>query len=150
MGLALRRIAAMGVLADVQCIHPFTDAGFVSALASESGITGFGSRTEAMRALLGDALPPELIGRPTKASFDETLWNRHTRAFVEDLDGDVMATAVAALGLDALVDPRALAEHWAAPGPLGNSFLLLQACWLALEGSDHASGRRPPVPAVTG
>jgi asparagine synthetase B (glutamine-hydrolysing) len=131
MQLTIRRIQAMGDPMAVNVHHPFSEAGFVSALADEAGATGFASRTAAMSHLFGDALPPELIGRSSKASFDDGLWNRHTRAFVAGLDENRLEHALASLALDTIVDARALAAHWAAPNPLANSFLLLQACWLA-------------------
>lgn len=133
MRLTVRRIASLGSRTDVAVHHPFAEAGFVFALAREAGATGFASRTAAMDALFGDLLPDELIGRPTKASFNEVLWHRHTRSFVAGLDEEALERGLAALELDEIVDPRALASHWAGPAPLANSFLLLQACWLALS-----------------
>jgi hypothetical protein len=115
--------------------HPFMDAGFVFALARQAGTTGFAGRTEAMDFLFGDELPPDLVGRPSKASFDEVLWNRHTREFVSGLDPAELDGALAALELDSVVDARALAAHWSGPRPLANSFLVLQACWGALRGT---------------
>lgn len=134
----IRRIAASGEQADVAVHQPFAEVGFVAALARHAGATGFASRTSAMHALFGDVLPAELVGRATKASFNEVLWNRHTRAFIEDIDEAELKRALVALELDALVDSSALAAHWAAPDPLANSFLLLQACWLALHPGESA------------
>jgi hypothetical protein len=88
-----------------------------------------------MDFLFGDELPPDLVGRPSKASFDEVLWNRHTREFVSGLDPAELDGALAALELDSVVDARALAAHWSGPRPLANSFLVLQACWGALRGT---------------
>lgn len=133
MQLAARRIEALANETGVAVHHPFAEAGFVSALSREAGATGFAGRTVATEALFGDLLPDELIGRPTKASFDEVLWNRHTRSFVAGLDEKALERGLATLELDAIVDPRALASHWAGAAPLANSFLLLQACWLALS-----------------
>jgi hypothetical protein len=133
MQTTFARIRAVGDHAGTQVHHPFADARFVAALAREGGATGFASRTQAMQRLFGDALPPDLIGRPTKATFDEVLWNRHARAFVEGLDETGLERALAALDVDWLVDPSALLAHWSAEAPLANSFLLLQASWLALQ-----------------
>jgi hypothetical protein len=132
MGLTLQRVAQIGAIADIDCIHPFAEPQFVDALARQGGMTGFGSRTAAMRALFADALPPQLVGRSTKASFNEVLWSRYTRGFVTGLDQDELDEALSRLGLSGLVDPASLAGHWSGPAPLANSFLLLQACWLAL------------------
>lgn len=133
MRLTVRRLAAIGELAGTAIHHPFAEPGFVSALGRDAGPTGFASRTAVLQALFGDILPAELIARPTKASFDEVLWNRHTRTFLARLDENTLEEALATLGLDALVDPRALWAHWHDEAPLANSFLLLQACWLALR-----------------
>lgn len=133
MQLTARRIEALAGEADVAAHHPFAEAGFVFALAREAGATGFPSRTAAMEAMFADLLPAQLLGRATKASFDEVLWNRHARAFVEGLDEHALERVLAELELDAIVDPRALAAHWAGSAPLANSFLLVQACWLTLR-----------------
>lgn len=143
MQLTARRIDALAGGADVAVHHPFAEAGFVVALAREGGATGFASRTAAMQWLFADLLPDQLTARPTKASFNEVLWNRHTRAFVKGLDEQALERMLAKLELDGIVDPRALAAHWAGPAPLANSFLLLQACWLALgrAGCQHTDGK---------
>ncbi len=119
---------------DVETIHPFAEPDFVSAFAAEGGIRGFASRSAAMEALFGEVLPRDVRRRSTKASFDSVLWNRYTRAFVEGLNQDDLDAALHVLGLESIVDRPALAAHWSAPAPLANSFLLLQACWLALSG----------------
>lgn len=133
MRMTVRRMAAVAARSETAVHHPFADPSFVFALARQAGATGFASRTAAFELLFSDVLPVELIGRRTKASFNEVLWNRFTEAFVAGLDEDALEEALATLELDALVDPRALAEHWARDDPLANSFLLLQACWLALR-----------------
>lgn len=138
MRLTVRRITEAGEHAGAVVHHPFADAGFVFAVAREAGPTGFASRTAAFQALFGDDLPPELIGRSTKASFNEVLWNHHTRGFIAGLDEAAIRETLATLGLDAVVDPQALWDHWNGDEPLANSFLLLQACWLAL--SDSSGG----------
>lgn len=131
----VRRIAGVGTSIGVTMHHPFADSEFILALAREAGPAGFASRTAAFDALFGDLLPAELISRSTKASFNEVLWTRHTRSFLDAIDEDVLQQALAVLDLDALVDPQALWAHWNGAAPLANSFLLLQACWLALSGS---------------
>jgi Asparagine synthase len=133
MVLTIRRLGLMGAVAGAECVHPFTEPGFLAALAETGGRTGFESRTAAMRALFADALPPALVSRPTKASFNEVLWNRHTREFLAGTDDGMLATALGTLGLDEIVDLAALSRHWRGDEPLANSFLLLQACWLALS-----------------
>lgn len=145
MRLTVRRITALGNRADVLVHHPFAETDFVFALAREAGATGFASRTAAMNALFADVLPAEVIRRPTKASFDEVLFNRHARAFVDGLGEDTLERLLADLDLDTIVDPRALAAHWAGGEPLANSFLLLQACWLAdTDGVGGGATAEPP------
>jgi len=130
---SMRNIARIASERDVEVIHPFVDRAFVSALASAGGARGFRSRTAAMDALFGDVLPPSVRRRSTKASFDGVLWNRHARTFVGELEPGELGTALQRLGVEPIVDRHALAVHWATPSPLANSFLLLQACWLALH-----------------
>ncbi|HEU4976051.1 MAG TPA: asparagine synthase-related protein [Baekduia sp.] len=133
MQLNLHRLGGLAARHDVALHHPFADPGFVAALARDGGRFGFPSRTAAMAWLFSDALPRQLIARPTKATFDGVLFNRHARAFVAELDEGVLAEALAALGVAALADPRALLAEWRGPRPRANSFLLLQACWMALR-----------------
>lgn len=118
----------------VQVVHPFADPVFVSALAREGGMRGYPSRAAAMDALFGDVLPQSIRQRRTKASFDGVLWNRHSRSFVNGLQEDDLHTAFRRLQVNAIVDRSALVAHWTTPSPMANSFLLLQACWLALQG----------------
>lgn len=129
----LSSMATIGAEADVEFCHPFSDEAFVTALAAEGGARGFLTRGAAMEALFSDVLPPESVRRKTKASFDGALWNRHSRAFASDLDGNGLERALSLLHVDDLVDASALAEEWAQPAPSGNSFLLLQACWVAVN-----------------
>jgi asparagine synthase (glutamine-hydrolysing) len=131
MHLSVERIASLARHVDVEPVHPFADAGFLSALAAKAGPTGFPNRTAAMQALFAQDLPERLVSRPTKASFNEVLWNRHTRQFVAELTRDRLEQALRRFDVDGLVDPQALAEHWAQPDPMANSFPLLQACSLA-------------------
>jgi hypothetical protein len=133
MGLTARRFGSLAAAGDVAAVHPFAEGQFVFALARQGGATGFASRTSAMEALFGDLLPDALVSRVSKASFQDVFWNRHARSFVDGTGEAELERALATLGLDAIVDPRALAEHWAGPRPLANSFLLLQACWLAQQ-----------------
>ena len=95
-----------------------------------------------MHALLGDDLPPELVGRASKASFNDVLWNTHTRAFLDSLDDERLRVALDRLALAGVVDADAVRAHWRSVEPLANSFLLLQACWLALERSQASSRSR--------
>lgn len=131
MGLTARRFESFAAAGDVTAFHPLAEAEFALTLAREAGATGFATRTSAMETLFGDLLPDELISRGSKASFQDVFWNRHARSFLDGIGEGELELALATLGLDAIVDPRALAAHWAGSRPMANSFLLLQACWLA-------------------
>lgn len=133
MQMTAERIASVGEHSDAEVHHPFAHEDFIFALTREVGPTGFSSRTAAFEFLFGDLLPAAVISRRTKAVFNDVLWSDHARALVASLDEDAIAGILAGLGLDTLVDPRALTEHWREEAPLANSFLLLQACWLALR-----------------
>jgi hypothetical protein len=135
MQTTLRQIAGLAADIGAQVSHPLADPDFIAALAHDGGRTGFTSRTAAMKALFGADLPPDLVGRGSKASFDDALWNNYTRAFVDGLDESRLRRALERLELRDIVDARKLAEHWSEPSALANSFLLLQATWLALDGN---------------
>jgi asparagine synthetase B (glutamine-hydrolysing) len=129
--LMLDRIDTLGRLADSKVVHPFLDPRFVSALAAAGGRSGFADRTAAMRALFADELPDRVTARGTKASFDEVLFNRHSRRYVGELDEARLSELLRGLAAEELVDPAALLAHWRTAAPIANSFLLLQACRLA-------------------
>jgi hypothetical protein len=132
--MTVRNVARIALERDVQVIHPFADPVFVAALAADGGARGFPSRVAAMDALFGDVLPTSVRQRGSKASFDAVLWSGPARSFAQDLSDAYLDTALQRLGLELVVDRTALARHWGEPSPLANSFLLLQACWLALNG----------------
>ena len=131
LGLLLSHIAALAERVPVEPVHPFFDAAFLSALAAEAGATGFTDRSAAMHALFAEDLPERVVSRGTKATFNEVLWNRYTQAFVADLTPDHLDEALRRIDARELVDANALARHWREGNPMANSFLLLQACWLA-------------------
>jgi asparagine synthetase B (glutamine-hydrolysing) len=132
--LMVDRIAMLGRHVEANVVHPFLDARFVAALAGSGGATGFADRSAAMKALFAGELPDRVNTRGTKASFDEVLFNRHSRAYVDALDEGRLAALLDALGAGELVDPAALLGHWRSERPIANSFLLLQACRLAETG----------------
>jgi hypothetical protein len=116
-------LGAIGLLAeDVQLAHPLFDAGVWAAAAAHGG---FEDRTEGMRALFGDLLPPEVLARRSKAGFDHVFFNRHSRAFAGSWDGSGAP--------EGLVDADALREHWLGEAPAAQTFPLLQALWLARD-----------------
>jgi asparagine synthetase B (glutamine-hydrolysing) len=117
---SLRRIgAAEGVRVDT----PLLDARFVVALARAGGLTGWGSRTAAMRAIAGDVLPGEILVRRSKAFFNRSFFGPESRAFAESWSGE---------GVDRrLVDADRLRAAWREPTPDFRSAMLLQSAWVA-------------------
>jgi asparagine synthase (glutamine-hydrolysing) len=132
--LAAERIARLAAGFGVSACHPFVEPSVIAALARDIGARGFTSRDGVLERLFGDVLPPGVAQRVTKAGFDDVLWNRHSRAFVDAMRRGRLADALHELGVAKLVDAERLAEEWSHPSPQANSFLLLQGCWLGLRG----------------
>jgi asparagine synthase (glutamine-hydrolysing) len=124
--------AGLGALAEdaeARIVHPFSEPSVLAAAKARWGRRGPGGRGVAMRGLFSDVLPDAVLGRPTKAWFDEAFFAAPSRHLVRSWTGD---------GVDAdLVDPERLAATWAADRPDPRSFLLLQSVWL----SRHNGGR---------
>jgi Asparagine synthase len=77
----------------------------------------------AARALFGDLLPDDVLGRRDKASFGPVFFGAASRRFAEAWDG---------IGVDtAIVDPKALRSTWLAENPHWQSSNLIHHCWLA-------------------
>lgn len=103
--------------------HPLLEGRFIEALSKAGGLFGYTSRSQALSILFPGLLPQPLYERTTKARFDGTAFNAHSREFVLNWRG---------LGLDPdLVDANALRTEWQKPFPNSASFGLLQAAWLA-------------------
>jgi asparagine synthetase B (glutamine-hydrolysing) len=135
--LTIDTLSKLGNDLDVRVHQPFADGAVIAALAGAGGMRGFHSRTAALEALFGDLLPAELPRRATKASFNGVLWNKHSQAFAAELFERGLDRTLEYAGLDGVVEPDALRAHWAGPTPAANSFLVLQACWVALYGQPH-------------
>lgn len=126
---SLRRVAAM---CGVAVFSPLTEPAFLAAFAVEGGRLGFLSRTDAMRRLVGDLLPEQLLARPSKAEMGGAFWNRHSADFAADWDGT---------GVDPeLVQVDTLRRIWTDPEkvPDFRTFGLLHLAWLAAAGADGA------------
>lgn len=125
-------LALLAADAGTTIAHPLLDRGFLSALAALPGPARFQRRRDAMRMLVGDLLPEDLLLRRTKASFDEAFWNADARTFVAAWNGG---------GVDAqLVDIETLRSMWTSSDPDARTFTLVQAAWLA------SAGREPEQP----
>ncbi len=134
--LAQRRSIALGLstidLLARECgahaAHPFLDGRFLAALARDGRLTGWGERTEMMRALFSDVLPAEVVGRTAKSSLGGGFWRVGSRAFAADWDGS---------GIDeSLVDPTALRAAWTVSRPKIGAIAVLQGAWLAGDARD--------------
>ncbi|WP_154795467.1 asparagine synthase C-terminal domain-containing protein [Occultella kanbiaonis] len=109
----------------VRTADPLLDAGFLAALAHAGGIWGFNGRTSTMKALFSDLLPPALLARRTKASFNNAYSGRYTREFATAWDGTGVDTE--------LVDPEALRAMWLSDTPTMSTAMLLHQAWLASQ-----------------
>lgn len=107
--------------------RPLLAPAFLGALARRGGPAGLGGRTQAMMAVFGTVLGPEILSRSSKATFGDVFWGPEARAFARSWDGG---------SLDCRwVDPDALRDAWQAKSPVYGSALPLQAAWLAQERS---------------
>ncbi|HET8754562.1 MAG TPA: hypothetical protein VFM58_01040, partial [Solirubrobacteraceae bacterium] len=118
---------------DVEIGHPLLEAAVWDAVSGVAPRSGYLGRDDGMAALFSDLLPPELLARADKASFDELFFNDHSRTFAREWAGHG----------DALVDGIALRDHWRAGTPRAQSFTLLQAAWLVSgDRGEQSLGRR--------
>lgn len=108
---------------DALLVHPLLAPRFWNAVGTAAAPAGFTNRTEGVRRLFGDLLPPEIIERNSKANFDEIFWTSRAREFAGGWDGAGVSPE--------WVDCRELARHWAGAKPSLPSSTLLQAAWLA-------------------
>lgn len=125
-------LASSGLLSKVTgtaLAHPLLTPAFVRAAAAQGGRAGYKSRDEAMRQLVGDLLPDDVLTRQSKATMDDAVWTAETREAATDARLlQVVATDAA---LVPLVDIAELEVTWAQPHPHYQSAALLQAAWLA-------------------
>lgn len=119
--LGLQTLDILSAQYDVHQLHPFLDQRFLSAFAAEGSPRGFVSRTEAMTHLFADVLPAAVLGRTSKATFNEAVMGLSAKAFAQDWDGT-------GVPLD-LVDPVALRDEWLSETPSAASMPLLQHAW---------------------
>ncbi|MBW3575180.1 MAG: asparagine synthase C-terminal domain-containing protein [Actinobacteria bacterium] len=136
--LSRRRTLALGIATierlardcGTRAVHPFLDPRFLAALALDGGCTGYGERTDVMRALFADVLPGEVLARKAKSSLGGGFWRGPSQAFAASWDGH---------GVDMdVVDPVALREAWSVSRPPIGAIALLQGAWLV--GAEGRSG----------
>jgi asparagine synthase (glutamine-hydrolysing) len=106
---------------------PFLDPRFVASFAHAGGRLGYTGRNAANRSLFSDLLPEEVLTRSTKATFNASVFQHHTRAFARQWTG-------VGVPLE-FVDPERLRAQWQSDSPHACTLLLLQAAWLAQNGS---------------
>lgn len=112
-------LTSLGAAHSVRVLNPFYDRAVVAACAAHFGWQGYADRTEAMRQLFGEILPPATIARSSKASFDRSVWGELTREFTQTWTGQSQ--------FERLLRPDALREQWAKPAPHFGVALLTQA-----------------------
>ena len=124
----------------IRASDPLLDHRFVAALARAGGRTGYLGRTATMHALFSDVLPPAVLGRTTKASFNHAHAGAATREFARTWDGS---------GVDEeLVDVERLRSVWLSDEPTMATGVLLHSAWLASVGLRAMSRRRMRIPRV--
>jgi asparagine synthase (glutamine-hydrolysing) len=107
--------------------HPLLHPGFVGALARHGGRLGMGDRARLASAIAGDALPPAVTARQSKATFDGAFWSEHSRRFIEAWDGR---------GVDPdLVRVDLLDLRWRSSPAGAGTAMLLQEAWLSAQGN---------------
>jgi asparagine synthetase B (glutamine-hydrolysing) len=107
---------------DVHVLHPFFERPFLAALARRGGWSGFGGRTETMRAVFSSVLPEAVLVREDKGDFTSPAWGPDARAFLSRWSGGGVPGD--------LVDEKALRREWASPFPDIRTALLLHGAWL--------------------
>jgi hypothetical protein len=136
-------LALLAEDAGARIAHPLLDRALFGAVRRAAPRTGFADRTTGLRAVCGALLPPELVARQDKARFDEMFFREPSRALAEGWGG-----AGAPAGI---VDAEALRAHWLGREPRAQSYLLLQAAWLASAADrveQPGAGLGERVPAV--
>jgi hypothetical protein len=76
-----------------------------------------------MDALARDLLPPDIVGRSSKAYFNRVFFGDESHAFAAEWSGR---------GIDeTLVDAEALRDEWLSEIPDFRTSMMLQSAWLA-------------------
>jgi hypothetical protein len=120
----------------VELVSPFLDPDFLEAAAAHGGLLGRGTRTAVLRELVSDLLPPDVLTRTTKATFNTCYVTARSREFAREWAGE---------GVDPdLIDCEELRLSWLSDWPAPATAALLQSCWVSARqprGDDHSRGR---------
>ena len=132
--VALRSLELLAADDDVLLVHPLAERELAASLAGLPRAERFATRHQANRLVAGDLLPAGVLRRVSKASFDEVFFNRHSRRFVAEWDGEGVNPM--------LVDSKALRRMWSSGAPDPRSFTLLQSLKLGREPSAADRGEQ--------
>jgi hypothetical protein len=133
--MALEAYNLLSADAGVKLVHPFNAPRFRASLRTAGRRVRFADRTGAMRWLFGDVLPDEVCARQTKGGFRDVFWNRYSREFADQWEGE---------GADPeLVEVDTLRRLWRSSQARNHfrSCTQLQAAWLARNVSGNGSAR---------
>jgi hypothetical protein len=138
--VGLGNLALLAADDDTRLVHPFTEVRFLSAFAESRPADA--DRAGSLRTVVGALLPDDVLGRPTKSTFDGVFFNTHSRAFAFSWAGEGAE--------EDIVDVAWLRGHWRSRRPAGRTFTQLQKSWLAVERREQPVERvREVVPAAT-
>ncbi|MBT8216330.1 MAG: hypothetical protein KJO17_05740 [Acidimicrobiia bacterium] len=122
MTVSNQSMQAIGGGAGALVIQPLSDPGLLAAMRDAGSARGFGTRTDAMRALFTELLPDPVLAREDKAVFADAFRGEASREFARTWNGE---------GVDSdIVDVEALAELWRSDSIHGRTTLLLHQAWL--------------------
>jgi Asparagine synthase len=125
---SVAHLEALARDAGVALVHPLVAPEFAAALARAGGRAGLGARNDIVGRVAGHALPPQLVARRTKASFNAGFWAGYSRDHAARWDGE---------GVDErLVDPERLRAAWRSDTERYRAATLLRATWLATRSGD--------------
>jgi hypothetical protein len=120
--LAQHTLNEVGAASGCEIVHPLAYPVLLGALSSAWPRRGPADRTDVMQAVVGDLLPPAIVGRDDKAILASVFVGARSKAFIEQWDGS---------GVDAeWVDGDVLRQVWARRYPYVGSFNLLHQAWL--------------------
>lgn len=114
-------------------VEPLGAVDFVASYASYGGRWGGITRAAATSLLAGGLLPPEVVRRADKASFNRSHFGPVSRAFAQSWDGHGLPPD--------LVDAEALRAAWTAEVPPAPTAMLLQQAWLTTEDTARSERR---------